>query len=134
MSAVVADTHALLWYLNNSPKLSTTAFAAFERAEQLRLPIHVPAIVVVQLRYLVEKRTLTEADYQKVLEALKDGETALTHAPLDLIAAEALTQIPRAVVPDMPDRIIAATALALNLPLITRDTNICKLTNVITIW
>ena len=44
-----------------------------------------------------------------------------------------LRQIPRAAVPDMPDRIIAATALALELPLVTRDGKI-RASNVETIW
>ena len=37
--------------------------------------------------------------------------------PLDYNVASALRSIPRDIVPDMPDRIIAATALHLGLPL-----------------
>jgi PIN domain nuclease of toxin-antitoxin system len=33
MSAIVSDTHALIWYLNNSPKLSPAAGLAFEQAQ-----------------------------------------------------------------------------------------------------
>ena len=40
----------------------------------------------------------------------------------------------RATVPEMPDRIIAATALHLNAPLITRDHKIQALQNVQTLW
>ena len=36
----------------------------------------------------------------------------------------ALRRIPRDLVPDMPDRIIGATAMHLELPLITRDSNL----------
>ncbi len=46
MSAVVSDTHTLLWYLNDSSKLSSDALAAFERAEQNGLLIYVPAIIL----------------------------------------------------------------------------------------
>lgn len=45
-----------------------------------------------------------------------------------------MIEIPRATVPDMPDRIIAATALHLDLPLITSDTDIRKLTNIEVVW
>jgi predicted nucleic acid-binding protein len=38
------------------------------------------------------------------------------------------------VVPDMPDRIIAATALSLSLPLVTRDAKIQAVTTIQTIW
>jgi predicted nucleic acid-binding protein len=68
------------------------------------------------------------------LQALDDPATVLTAYPLDRIVADNSHHIPRATVPDMPDRIIAATALTLGLPLITRDGNIRKLTNITTIW
>ena len=54
-------------------------------------------------------------------------------SPLDLAVADALARVSRDAVPDMPDRIIAATALALDLPLITRDGRI-RSSNVRTIW
>ena len=134
MSAIVSDTHALIWYLNNSPSLSSAAIAAFEQAETAGALIYIPSIVIVELRYLVEKRTFTEADYQRILATINNSANALAIAPLDLAVAEALAQIPRNVVPDMPDRVIAATALALGLPLVTRDIEIRKLTNVPTVW
>jgi PIN domain nuclease of toxin-antitoxin system len=134
MSAIVSDTHALIWYLNSSPSLSSPAVAAFEQAETSGELIYIPSIVVVELRYLVEKRTFTAADYQTILTTINNSANALSIAPLDLAVAEALAHIPRNVVPDMPDRIIAATALTLGLPLITRDTEIRKLTNVSTVW
>jgi predicted nucleic acid-binding protein len=40
---------------------------------------------------------------------------------LDTAVAEAVRTIPRDIVPDMPDRIIAATAVRLNAELVTRD-------------
>ncbi|MGI0481226.1 hypothetical protein ACN4EE_10575 [Geminocystis sp. CENA526] len=52
---------------------------------------------------------------------------------IDLDIALSLPKIDRQVVPEMPDRIITATALYLNLPLITRDTKITA-SIVPTIW
>ncbi len=46
----------------------------------------------------------------------------------------AIRQIPSETMPEMPDRIIAATSLSLNLPLVTRDLKIQSLTNLKTIW
>ncbi|MGH9751859.1 MAG: type II toxin-antitoxin system VapC family toxin [Blastocatellia bacterium] len=132
--AVVADTHTLIWFLINPARLSGAALAVLQAAEAASEPIYVATITIVELRYLVEKRTITEADFQFCLTTLKDPTTAPTAAMLDLAAAEMLAQIPRAVVPDMPDRIIAATALSLGLPLVTADAGIRKLTNITTIW
>ncbi len=134
MSAVVADTHALIWYTSQSSQLSPAARSAMEMAESQRQPIFVPIIVVVELRYLVERRTITEADYQLILTALRDPATVLVAQDITLDLADAVSRIPRAIVPDMPDRIVAASALALGLPLVTKDQNIRRLTNLITIW
>lgn len=134
MSAVVSDTHALIWFSARSSHLSATARAAMETAEINGQPIHVPAVVVVEMRYLVEKGVITEADYVRILLALRDPATAFTVKGLDRDLADAVAQIPRSTVPDMPDRIIAATALGLGLPLVTRDHKIRALTNITTIW
>ncbi len=134
MSPFVTDTHALLWYLFDPPKLSTDARAAFLAAETAGAPIHVPSIVLVELRYLVEKGRFTEAQYKVVLETLRDDTLLPRVAALDADVADALASIPRTKVPDMPDRIIAATAFTLRLPLVTKDDEIRKLTNVTTLW
>jgi predicted nucleic acid-binding protein len=58
----------------------------------------------------------------------------LVVVPLDPPVAKAFTQIPREIVPEMGDRIIAATALYLGLPLVTKDHKIRNLSNIQTIW
>lgn len=134
IAGVVADTHTFNWFLINPARLSANALATLQAAEAAGEPIYVPTITLVELRYLVEKRTITEADFQFCLATLKDPATAPTPAALDVVRAEPLAQIPRAAVPDMPDRIIAATALSLGLPLVTADHKIRALTNIATIW
>lgn len=135
MSAVVADTHSLLWYLNGSSRLSGRAIAAFEDAEQNGFAIYVSAIVLVELRYLIEKgRGISEGDFAAIVDDLDDPTSALTFSPISQSIAEDLGKIPRAIVPDMPDRLIAATAINLNLPLVSRDGDIQKLKNVNVVW
>jgi len=65
--------------------------------------------------------------------ALKDPASGMLVTPVDAEVAQAVHKVARAVVPDMPDRIIAATALHLNLPLITRDARL-QSAGIQTIW
>ena len=70
----------------------------------------------------------------RILNAADDPNVGIMLAPLDRNISATIQQIDRATVPDMPDRIIAATALYLNLPLVTRDGKIQALTTIQTIW
>lgn len=124
MSAVVADTHAALWYLPSPGKLSLKAEAALDSAQNANAPIYVAAISLVEVAYLVEKGRLPEAAYERLNLELSQPDSGFVIAPLDLRIAQTLRYVPRDVVHDMPDRIIAATALYLRLPLVTRDPDI----------
>jgi PIN domain nuclease of toxin-antitoxin system len=55
MPAVVADTHAIVWYLTNSPRLSPAAAQALDDASAAGDSILIPSISLVELTYLVEK-------------------------------------------------------------------------------
>ena len=76
--------------------------------------------VVEKLRELPLERIPEEA-MQHLNQALDEADSLLQLVPLDRDVARALDRIPGRIVPDMPDRIIAATALRLNAPLVTRD-------------
>lgn len=134
MSAVVCDTHTLIWYSSGSSQLSLSSLKALEETEKSGQPIYIPSIVIIEMCYLVEKKTITQSDYEKILSEIRDPSTALTVSELSFEIAEAVTRIPRETVPDMPDRIIAATALSLGIPLVTRDKKIRALSNIVTIW
>lgn len=133
MSAVVADTHAAVWYLLTSQRLSPSAYAALDAATQRGDPVYVASISLVEVVYLVEKGRLPGIALERLGNALADPASGFVIAPLDLAVAQALRRISCDVIPDMPDRIIAATALHLDLPLVTRDPDIQK-TTVKTIW
>ncbi len=133
MSAVVLDTHAAVWLLFRSPRLSANARAACDQARLAGNPIFLPSISLVELRYLVDRGRFPESAFDLLYSAVARPNPILVLAPLDLAVARALGQIPRAVVRDMPDRIIAATALSHDLPLVSRDQKI-QAAQITTIW
>ncbi len=132
MSALL-DTHTVLWYLENSKELSAFARTTIEDAIRDARDVHVSAISVIETVYLVERKKLPATALQRLRQALSDPSAGLTIAPVDAFVADALENVPRSVVPDMPDRIIAATALHLNLPLVTRDRRL-QSAGIQTIW
>jgi PIN domain nuclease of toxin-antitoxin system len=120
MSAVL-DTHALLWYLFDSDRLSPAAYSVIDAAAKNGLPVHISAISLVEIVYLAERNRIPADAFDTLLVSLREPNPAFVVAPVDTEVAEALRGLPREVVSDMPDRIIAATALHLDLPLVTRD-------------
>ena len=133
MSAVLADTHVVVWYLFQPSRLSTAADAALSGAVKAGAVIHVSAITPIEVRYLVEKSKLPPSAHSDLMTALTDPSVALELLPIDLTVVRALDRIPRTVVPDLPDRIIAATALAHGIPLVTADRKI-RAAPIPTIW
>ncbi|MEO1373915.1 MAG: type II toxin-antitoxin system VapC family toxin [Cyanobacteria bacterium J06635_10] len=124
MSDVVTDTHALIWYLEDNSRLSAAANEVFYKCDKGELLIHIPTICLVEIVYLQEKGRIS-ADMKAQLDnALKNGKSGLVLANLTAGVADALATIPRNIVPDMPDRIIVATAKHLGLPLISKDNKI----------
>jgi predicted nucleic acid-binding protein len=70
---------------------------------------------------------------EAILVALASSNSSLTLAAFDLQVADAVYRIPREAVPDLPDRVIAGTALALRLPLVSRDRKI-RVSGIETLW
>jgi PIN domain nuclease of toxin-antitoxin system len=121
MAGLVLDTHATIWYLEGSSRLSAAALAAIEAALSAGEPVHVSAVTIVELIYLVEKGRFPIALLDRLLLELRRPDPELVVTPLDLSIADVLRSVAGAAVRDMPDRMIAATAVALGLPLVTRD-------------
>jgi PIN domain nuclease of toxin-antitoxin system len=83
---------------------------------------------------LIDKGKLSQQTLNRLIQYLKLPNSSFVTQDLTEDIAQTLAQIPRSTVPDMPDRIIAATALHLNLPLVTKDSKIRALPNIQTIW
>jgi len=70
---------------------------------------------------------------KRILDEMALPDSALGEVPFLAAIAQAMTKIPRSAVPDLPDRMIAATALHLNVPLVTADAQI-RASGIATIW
>lgn len=133
MSHLVLDTHVLIWYLAKYPKLTDPAKSAIKSTLQSGQMLYVSAISLAEILYLDEKGRLPGGTFSKVMAELKRPDSGLAEAPFVAGMVETMANIPRESVPDLPDRIIAATAWHLGLPLITADYRI-RATNLTTIW
>lgn len=133
MIAGVADTHAAIWFLFGDPRLSRTALSFFDQAAMARRKIVLSPISLAEVVYLVEKDRLPRSAFDDLQAALNNPNHVLDEAPFTAEVAQAMRQVSRAEVPDMPDRIVSATAVFLGVPLITRDGRI-RASNVQTVW
>ena len=94
----------------------------------------IPTICLVEIVYLQEKGRISST-LKTLLDAeLRAGNSGLVLADLTGKVVDAIVHVPRLVVPDMPDRIIAATALSLELPLLSRDRNMAAVEGLEVIW
>ncbi|WP_437928801.1 type II toxin-antitoxin system VapC family toxin [Sorangium sp. So ce291] len=118
---VLADTHALLWFLFDEKRLSSSGRAALEGALEAGFPILVSAISIIEIVYLEEKHRIRAGAAERIRAACQAEEPSIEVVPIDARIAFGVDRVARADVPDMPDRIIAATAVSLGVPLVTRD-------------
>jgi PIN domain nuclease of toxin-antitoxin system len=90
---------------------------------------------VADLWYVIGTRqTFTDDQLGGFVGLLHDPSSPLEAAPVGLEVAAAFQRIPRGALGDPWDRFIGATAMALDLPLVTRDRKITELGLVETIW
>jgi PIN domain nuclease of toxin-antitoxin system len=134
LSDYVADTHALYWHLINDPSLSITARRLLTAADQRLNQVFVPGIALIELVYLTERGRAAPEALTELLARIDSPTIDYVLAGLDQETARAMHVVPRSAVPDMPDRIIVATALQLGLPLITRDGAIHRSGVVPVVW
>jgi PIN domain nuclease of toxin-antitoxin system len=126
----VADTHALVWFLEGSDRLSA---AARQAMQSLDIDIVVPSIVLAEIVFLYGRRRIG-TDLTTVLEHVSRtdnctiyplDETVVEHLPIEL---------------DIHDAVIVATALVFrdvlgkDVALITKDARIRQSNVVKTLW
>lgn len=129
----VADTHAVIWYLYGDSRLSARARQVFEDAAHQGNVVSLSSITLAEIVYLIEKGRIAPATLNLVLAEFNSSTGALIESPVDRYVVTAMSNINRIHIPELPDRIIAATASQLGVPLVSRDGKIQNST-IITIW
>jgi PIN domain nuclease of toxin-antitoxin system len=130
VNVYTTDTHALLWYLQASPKLGPAAIAAFQEAERGEAVIKIPVIVLAELYYANQKlgRPL---DFKTELAKLRRIRKFhfVPFFSTDIADFDNATAVP-----EMHDRIIVNVALRFGGPCITRDSEIIASGLVPIVW
>jgi PIN domain nuclease of toxin-antitoxin system len=133
MIVAVADTHTIIWYLFNDERLSHIARQTIETAAVDGNQIGIASITLAEIVYLSEKNRIPEPTLERLLNAIDEENSVLIEIPLDKNVVKTLVRVERTQIPDLPDRIIAATALHTKVLVISRDRKI-KLSDIQTIW
>jgi PIN domain nuclease of toxin-antitoxin system len=133
MIVAIADTHAAIWYLFSDPRLGNAASAFIDAAIANGDHIGVSAISLAEMVYLIEKGRIPANALTDLHAAIADPNAVLQHVPLDENVAMKMREVSRQDIPDLPDRVIAATAQLRGVPVLSCDSRI-RTSTVQTIW
>jgi PIN domain nuclease of toxin-antitoxin system len=133
MIVAIADTHTTIWYLFSDPRLGRAASAFIDDTIARGDHIGISAISLAEMVYLIEKGRIPVHALNDVYTAIAEPNTVLQHIPVDERIIRKMTEISRQELPDLPDRIIAATASLYSVPVLSRDARV-RSSRIQTIW
>ena len=127
---VVADTHTWIWAVTRSSNLSNLARTALESADI----VLIPAICMWEVAMLDEKGKVEAMNGVRAFfeVAFVSGRMELT--PLTPAIAARSAELGPGMHGDPADRLIAATALELSIPLVTRDQRLARVPGLQVVW
>jgi PIN domain nuclease of toxin-antitoxin system len=129
----VTDTHALIWAIDgNRKRLGKRARKLFDNADEAKCAIFIPALVLAELGEACHRDRVTLAlpfeEWARV--AFASGKYHQDELTAEIVyIAQRLYAIA-----ERGASLIAATAVALDLPLITRDPQIAAAAGVECVW
>ena len=126
----VTDTHALLWWFTDNPKISPKASAIFEKCEKGENVIFVPSIVIAEALSIFDKKRIS-FNFKKLFKEIHDSEN-FTLIALDYPILQKMITLKD--ITELHDKIIVSTAKYLNLPIITKDETLQNHPNIKTFW
>ncbi|MDQ2707464.1 MAG: PIN domain-containing protein [Actinomycetota bacterium] len=133
---VVADSHALIFYLYRPDRLSETALEALGTAEDGE-GIVVSVATLGDLWYVSHKTgptAIAPGAFDALRRTVLDPSYNFVVAPIIASTMEHFDRVPLKALPDPFDRFIMATAAQLRLPLVNADRAIAASGAVEVIW
>ena len=128
---LVIDTHIWIWMALDPAKLSKRAFEAL-RTARADATIVVADISVWELAWFIGHQRINV--FTPVEKFLASATSMVVVEPITAEIARLAVQLPRTFPRDPINRLIAATAISCNLPLVTADDAIRKSQVVQTVW
>jgi nucleoside phosphorylase/PIN domain nuclease of toxin-antitoxin system len=133
----VTDTEPLAWFLSpeEQSKLGADAKSVFEGADWNESTIYVPDVVCIELLERgVDKADIPLGTLRQTLTRLVDPKESYERIPLDEKIAKAVRGVSSDQVPNFFDRIIVATAIVKECPLITNEKSLADCGLVEVVW
>jgi len=116
MDSFVTDTQALVKFMMGKRIINDKSHQAYQSADNGKSTIIIPAIVLMEMLYLFEKNRI-DVGLLQTEELFKSQNYQFEPLSFDILkTASGIDDIP-----ELHDRLIAATARYLGLPLITND-------------
>ena len=128
---ILLDTHVLVWLQVEPRRLTRAASSAIRRAERAG-GLAISAISLVELAGLLYRGRVGHSG--NIEATIREYTERVTVKPMTLDVAVLTVHFPPDFPSDPMDRIIAATARAENLPLLTADERILGCPLLKTIW
>ena len=116
MADYVTDTQALVKFMMGKKVINDKAHQVFLSTDKGECTIIIPAVVLMEVLYLFEKNRIS-IDLIQTEDLLKSKNYQLEPLNMEILkTASDITDIP-----ELHDRLIAATARYLDIPIITND-------------